>query len=65
MEAMDWKTWDECVKDSVCIKKWLWIQLGGGVSSHLQKPSNACKHGQRTLKGDEDDAITSQLSLPV
>jgi len=27
--------------------------LGGG--SHMQKPSNPCKHGQRTLGGDDDD----------
>jgi len=23
--------------------------------SHMQKPSNPCKHGQRTLNGDVDD----------
>jgi len=27
-------------------------ELGGGF--HIQNPSNPCKHGQRTLNGDDD-----------
>jgi len=45
----------------VCTKNGLLIELDGEVS--YADASNPCKHGQRTLNGDDDDDAADEYTI--